>query len=180
MQSTERRGGLRAGVMQWPGAGPSRSSLCIQLELGSVCSHRRPRPQNKDSAADTAVWPHRQGLTPSFLSINITKVGPRPLSSAHPGSSSSLTWDQWSGRQSGLEVQGLASQDPGHQAAFSFLFRTKPLCGLLLKRRDRHVHSLNRQIAPTAQPSGGQVGRAGHQDNYFLSGHWSPAANVNL
>ena len=81
---TERRGRLRAGVMQQPGAGPSRSSLCIQLELGSVPSHCRQRPQNKDSAADTAVWPHRQGLTPSFLSINITKVGPKAFVLSSP------------------------------------------------------------------------------------------------
>lgn len=61
-----------------------RGALCIQLELGSVPSQRRQRPQNKDSAADTAVWPHCEGLTPSFLSINITKVGPKAFVLSSP------------------------------------------------------------------------------------------------
>lgn len=66
-----------------PLPGP-RGALCIQLELGSVPSQRRQRPQNKDSAADTAVWPHRSGLTPSFLSINITKGGPEAFVLSSP------------------------------------------------------------------------------------------------
>lgn len=161
---------------QW--AGPSRSPRCTLHTAGARPCPQPPPPklQNKDSAADTAAWPHSQGLTLSFLSINITKVGPK----AFVLSSLSLKFMANLGPVVRKAVQGLAGHDPGPQAAFSFLFRTKPLCGLLLQRRDRRVHSLNRQIPPTARPSGGQVGRAGHQENCFLSGHWSPAANMSL